>query len=118
MRKATNQKIARDFLEKRVQGCIAKGYQKQKWVEFCEAMMERGYTLTLYEARRTVSKYITVHNGDHKFKVRFSNHKPIRDRKANGDCDFFVGKTHLNWSTTAQAIAAVDAFMAERKASA
>lgn len=108
-RKATNRKINQDFLNHRVKLAVDKGYKKQKWVEFCEEMLKKGFVLSLYEARRTVSKYITVkHPDDHSrsFKVRFSNHKPIKHKEQAGDCDFFVGITHLGVSTTDQAIKA------------
>lgn len=112
--KAANLGLDRDYLESRAQAVIAKGYQKQKWVEFCEAMMDLGYELTLYEARRTVSKYITVHNKPKRktFTVRFSNHRPIRYREEAGDCDFFAGVTNHTVTTTAQAIKAAKDFLA------
>lgn len=105
-RKATNQRVTPEFLKARVERVIQLGYSKQKWVEFCEAMLSHGFTLELYEARRTFSKYITVISGGMRYKVCFSNHKPIKDRELAGDCDFFVGRTHLGVSTTAQAIQA------------
>lgn len=86
------------------------GYEKQKWVFFCETLLERGYEMTLYEARQTVSKYITVRKDGKTFKVRFSDHKPIAHREANGDCDFFVGRTNLGISNTHNALHAVESF--------
>lgn len=106
-KKATDKPLCRDFLKTRADSCIAKGFKKQKWVEFCEKMMDLGLVLTLYEARRTPSKYITVRKpNDHskKYKVRFSNHLPIMSRELEGDCDFFVGHTNLGIQTTDQAI--------------
>lgn len=108
--KATNAKVTRSFLSERAGKAIAQGYPKQKWVTFCEAMLDAGYTLHLYEARRTFSKYITISRGKARFKVRFSNHRPIVAREANKDCDFFVGVTNFGITTTDQAIAAVHTF--------
>ena len=112
--KATNMRITPHYLEVRSQAAISKGYSKQKWVEFCEVMIGLGYTVTLYEARRTFSKYITVSHkmsGKKKqFKVRFSNHRPIAVREAAKDCDFFVGVSNFKTTTTAQAIEATKAF--------
>jgi hypothetical protein len=83
-------------------------FPKQKWVEFCEALLKEGYWLTLYEARQTYSKYITVRKAGHSpFKVRFSNHKPIKSRELSGDCDFFVGVTNLGIANTQMALSAV-----------
>lgn len=119
-RKANNRVVNQDFLDHRVKMAIDAGYTKQKWVEFCEEMLRQGFTVRLYEARRTVSKYITVSRPDdhsRSFKVRFSNHKPIKYRETAGDCDFFVGRTHLGVTTTQQAIeATVDYFRKEKTA--
>lgn len=113
MNKATNVRITAEFLEERVSRVVAAGYAKQKWIMFCEQMLQRGYSLSIYEARRTVSKYITVKKGKRTFRVRFSNHKPIKNRELAQDCNFFVGWTHTGVRTTEQAIEAVDAFFAE-----
>lgn len=89
---------------------MALGFPKQKWVKFCEILLSEGYELSLYEARRTVSKYVTVgRKGAKPFKVRFSNHRPIAQREDAGDCDFFVGVTNRTVTTTTQALAAVRA---------
>jgi hypothetical protein len=69
--------------------------------------MSAGFTLTLYEARHTLSKYVTVSDGQSEYKVRFSNHRPNKGRELNGDCDFFVGVTHTGWRTTDHALEAV-----------
>lgn len=103
--KATDLKVTKGFLDERHKRVEALGYNKQKWVQFCEIMLEKGFVLTLYEARRTFSKYITVRDENRAtFKVRFSNHKPIPQREANGDCDFFVGVTNSGVSTWRDAV--------------
>jgi len=115
-KKQTNSVITPILLEARVQRTINAGFGKQKWVEFCEVLLNEGFTLTLYEARQTYSKYITVVKpGSRKksFKVRFSNHKPNRHRELAGDCDFFVGVTHLGVTTSQQALKAVFAHFHE-----
>lgn len=108
--KAKNLNVTAEFLATRAERSIAAGFSKQKWIEFCEVMLERRYTLTIYEAKKTFSKYITIKspNGGKRFKVRFSNHKPIKRLEVGGACDFFVGWTHTGIRTTAEAIEAVD----------
>lgn len=107
MSKVSNLRITRDFLDKRANDAIQKGYPKAKWIEFCEEMLSSGYDVFLYEARKTFSKYITIHHGKQRYKVRFSNHRPIPARELKGDCDFFVGVTNLTVTRTHDAIAAV-----------
>jgi len=104
MKKATDLLVTQQFLNARV--CQAKegGFPKAKWIEFCETMAADGFRCWLYEARQTYSKYITVSNGTTDVKIRFSNHKPDKSRELNGDCDFFVGKTHTGTRTTRDAI--------------
>lgn len=102
--KATNLPVTFDFLEGRAKGAEAAGYSKAKWITFCETMLTYGLTVVLYEARQTYSKYVTVKQGKDTYKVRFSNHKPIKARELKGDCDFFVGRTHLGITNTEQAI--------------
>lgn len=103
-------RVTQDFLVGRFRKSEKNGYPKAKWIQFCEEMLSRGYSLTLYEARRTVSKYVTVHSGEKQFRVRFSNHKPIKHRELDGDCDFFVGITHTGVRTTDDAIEAVEEY--------
>lgn len=85
-------------------------YPKLKWIEFCEVMLGLGFTLTVYEARETASKYITVRSEGRSFKVRYSNHPPAYNRLICDDCDFFVGKTQRFTTNTRQAIEAVRRF--------
>lgn len=110
VRKATHKKITAGYLQGRAEGCYKKGYPVPKWITFCQTLMSEGYEIVLYEARQTVSKYVTVQRGAKRYKVRFSNHKPIERRELAGDCDFFVGVTHHSVTTTEQALVAVRAF--------
>ncbi len=110
MSKATNKPLTLSYLKSREDNTKAGGWPTPKWIEFSKVMMANGLTVILYEARQTVSKYVTVTDGTRQFKVRFSNHKPIQEREAKGDCDFFVGRTHFGVTTTSQAIAAVAKF--------
>lgn len=109
MKKATNTWVSTTYLSKRVHP----DYPKAKWIEFCEEMLARGYKIQLYEARETFSKYVTVVQGDKRFRVRFSNHRPHRTRELGGDCDFFVGVTHTGTRNTNDAIRATTAFFGE-----
>lgn len=108
--------IDTSFLESRSRRAESSGYDKPKWVEFCEAMLLRGYTVELREAASSVSKYLTIWNMGRKFTVRYSNHgaTPIP-----GDpVDFFVGKNpKLHRTTnTQQAIEATIAALGESPA--
>jgi hypothetical protein len=101
------------YLHKRASASTSKGYSKQKWIIFCETMIENGLECSLYEARKTLSKYITVSLCGRSYTVRFSNHKPIKAREIEGHCDFFVGVTNTGVRTTADAIKAVFSFFHE-----
>lgn len=105
--------VTREFLERRTSRAEKSGYGKARWIEFCERMLAAGFEVSLYEARFTVSKYVTVSRDGRTFKVRFSNHKPIRSRELKRDCDFFVGITHTGVRTTDMAVEAVLRFFAE-----
>ena len=108
--KATNEAVTMPLLDQRSRALQKAGYDKPKWIGFCELLLGHGYSLSLYEARQTFSKYITVSKpGWPSYKVRFSNHKPIYQRELAGDCDFFVGVTNIRVTNTAQALAAVAA---------
>lgn len=108
--KADNIQVTFEYLNEREQGLKKAGYPKPKWILFCEVMLQNGLELKLYEARQTVSKYITVIKDDKEFLVRFSNHAPGYVRERNGDCDFFVGRNHNSTTTTGQAILATKGF--------
>lgn len=104
--------IDEKFLRKR----IGRGaYGVSRWIQFCFFMLDRCYVVSLYEARSTRSKYVTVHGiNDTFYKVRFSNHKPNRTRELKKDCDFFVGVTHTGVRTWEDAIdACLEYFDAE-----
>lgn len=111
-KKAKDLLLTQSYLEDRAYNAEVAGYPKAKWIEFCEILLKENYELTLYEAKETYSKYITVMNKTHtkKFKVRFSDHVPILWREIKKDCDFFVGKTNLRTTNTTMALAAVRAF--------
>jgi hypothetical protein len=102
-------RVDKQYLNKCTQILKRNDWPKSKWIIFCEVMIDLGFVVKVYRARKTKSKYCTVTRaGDHrKFKVRFSDHKPIRSRELNGDCDFFVGVTHTGVRTTQCAINAV-----------
>lgn len=98
--KATNTLITHEYLKRKT----TSKYARQKWIEFCEHLLNDGFELSLYEARQTVSKYITIRHSGKLFKVRFSNHLPIRHKELAGDCDLFVGKSHTGTINTKTAI--------------
>ena len=108
--KVSNILVTEQFLRSRE----PKKGDPQKWVQFCRRMRQAGLTVHLYEARQTASKYVTVSYAGVEFKVRFSDHAPNRQREERGDCDFFVGVTHLDTTTTGQAVQATLRFFGLR----
>lgn len=102
-RKARNLQMTEEYLNGR-QNAL-KG-RPSMWLAFCRIMLRRGFTVHLYEAQFTASKYVTLAKGDKRFKVRFSNHEPLLHREANGDCDFFVGHTNFGVTNTNGAVQA------------
>ena len=111
-----NKKIKNEYLTKEIlKKKTSKKYGKQKWIIFAEELLNKGYKISLYEARRTFSKYLTVEKDGKQFKVRFSNHKPIKEREENNDCDFFVGVTNFKVTTTEDALQAVYTFFKRKE---
>jgi hypothetical protein len=107
--KVTNQLLTLEYLDAR----ITQKFGPAKWMQFARHFIETGFDVELYEARQTVSKYLTVISKDgRKYKVRFSNHAPILEREINGDCDYFVGRTNLRVTTTDMAIINTELFFA------
>lgn len=108
-KKVKNKRVCQQFLDHRVKYLESNGWNKSKWIIFCEEMLRLGLVCELYEAQKTRSKYIKVRMPDdhsRSFKVRFSDHRPIKHRESAGDCDFFVGVTNFKTTTTQQAITA------------
>lgn len=75
-----------------------KQFAPPKYLVFMEKMMDAGWIVKLHKVG--VSKYIFVEKGDNLFKIRFSNHKPLYNRELENDCDFYVGISHTQVSTT------------------
>lgn len=75
-----------------------KQYTPPKYMFFMLDMLRDGWEVKLYTAR--VSKYVFVKKGELFYKIRFSNHKPRHDRETERDCDFYVGVSHFQVSTT------------------
>lgn len=67
-----------------------------------KSMLNDGWEVKLYEVKR--SKYVFVSKHNMLFKIRFSNHKPIYEKEMKSDCDFYVGISHKQVSTTDQVI--------------
>jgi hypothetical protein len=82
------------------------GYSTPKWLQFCSAMLEYGFTVHYYDAKTTVSKYVYVINekNGEQVKVRFSNHKPNWRQEENNDSDFYVGISNKGVITTEKVI--------------
>lgn len=106
-RKARNRILTESYLKGREEGCKGAGYSTPKWIVFSRVMLRRGFVVSLYEAKFTVSKYLTVSKDGVYFRLRFSDHKPIPEKEANGDCDFFVGHTNFGKTNTNDALKAV-----------
>lgn len=110
-KKVHHEYVDKHFVTKRTRAAMGMGYEVPKYVQFIDKMLNIGYRVKLHEAFETRSKYVTVEGGhDLQFKVRFSNHKPIKARELAGDCDFFVGMTHTGTRTTNMAVEAVREF--------
>ena len=109
-RKAENKKINMSYLERRAEALTTNGWPISKWIMFCAELLDDGFEIELYEAKKTVSKYVTVMLDGKRYKVRFSDHKPIKYREVRQDCDFFVGKTNFATTTTQDALVAVRKF--------
>lgn len=105
IKKATNWKISQKFLN--LKKPKNEKFIIPKWILFCEEILKLNLSASLYEARQTSSKYITISYKNNKFKVRFSNHKPIKSRESRKDCDFFVGVNHNSVTNTKDALQAV-----------
>ena len=84
----------------------SRGWDAPKWTLFVVRMLDEGFTVSVYEAITTRSKYVTVTKGQKSYKVRFSNHKPNKGQELGGDSDFYVGVTHTGVRTTDDAIKA------------
>jgi len=82
-----------------------KKYPTPKYLIFIRTLIELGWEVKVYEVR--VSKYVFVSKGGLLFKIRFSNHKPIYSKELEEDCDFYVGVSHKQVSTTEQIIKAI-----------
>lgn len=79
-----------------------KKYPTPKYLLFIKHMIENGWEVKVYVSR--VSKYVFVTKGEEIYKIRFSNHKPIYQKEQESDCDFYVGISHMQVSTTDQII--------------
>jgi len=96
--------LTKEGLAKKKKKYQASKYNLAKWLNFCEVMHSNGFKTYVYEAKRTVSKYIYVVKEKKRFKVRFSNHKPSKKSEFIMDCDFFVGVTRRRTTNTTDAI--------------
>lgn len=80
-----------DHLKKLKPRYIQNGYPVPKWIKFCETMIKHGWRVKVYQAYKTVSKYIYIRKGKFEYKVRFSNHMPAEDSDNFERSDFYVG---------------------------
>lgn len=79
-----------------------KEYSTPKYLTFMQRMLKEGWGVKLHEVNR--SKYVFITKGDHIFKIRFSNHKPLYHKQRSNDCDFYVGISHKQVHTTEEII--------------
>lgn len=112
-RKARGLNVTLGFLKERSELAERGGWEEPKWIGFCRTLIAAGFYMSLYEAKETRSKYITVKRGEKSFKVRFSNHRPSRSQEEAGDSDFYVGVANHVTHTTADALKAVADFFKE-----
>lgn len=104
-------KVDQLYCMRKANTAIQSGFEKPKYIWFCEQLLLKGFDLDICEAITTRSKYVYVNRDGKQYKVRFSNHKPNKYKeKVIKDCDFFVGRTHTGVRTTHDALQAVYAF--------
>lgn len=99
-------KIDHHFVESMKQRYKKSKYSLPKWIQFIEVMLSFKYKVFLYEAKSTFSKYVYVQHNGKTFKIRFSNHKPNKQKERINDCDFFVGVNNFIVTKTEDAIIA------------
>jgi hypothetical protein len=75
-----------------------KQYATPKYLLFIKAILEAGWSVKVYVVR--VSKYVFIYKEEQIFKIRFSNHKPLYEKEMEDDCDYYVGVSHTQVSTT------------------
>lgn len=88
-----------DKIQKMIRRYPAK-YPTPRYMAFIKQLIEAGWQIKLYEAR--VSKYVFCIKGDEVYKIRFSNHKPLLRKELEEDCDYYVGISHNQVSTTTE----------------
>lgn len=88
-------------------------FNTPKYLTFIRHMLDEGWSVKLYEVDR--SKYVFVYREDFLFKIRFSNHKPIYGKEVTRDCDFYVGISHKQVSTTDQIIQKIKKIYARKR---
>lgn len=100
--KATRQRLEK--INKQIENYEQQyGFKPPKYLHFIKEMLEIGLGVKLYlGGKRGVSKYVFIENKDHLIKVRFSNHRPIKEYEEKEDCDYYVGVSHKQTSTTEQ----------------
>lgn len=100
-----NTSLNRDMIWqlKRAKSCQFK-YPAPKWVLFAEQMIALGATVSFVESEKSVSKYVTVNYQRKTVKVRFSNHKPSRNKELLQECDYYAGVSNYKTLKTTQII--------------
>ena len=83
---------------------IKKGYNLPKWVLFSEELIKDEWKVELCDSKSTVSKYLYISKNGQKFKIRFSNHKPNKQKESQKDCDYYVGVGNKGVITTEQVL--------------
>ena len=79
-----------------------KKYATPKYLQFCKKMLENGWKVKIYTAK--VSKYVFIIKRDRVYKIRFSNHRPLLFKEEEEDCDYYVGISNKQMTTTEELI--------------
>jgi len=79
-----------------------KKYPTPKYLLFIKTMLEHGWIVKIYIAK--VSKYVFIIKDEEVFKIRFSNHKPLLYKEEEEDCDYYVGISNKQMTTTEELI--------------
>lgn len=96
-----NMHLAKKYGKQKIDFAILqypKQYNTPKYLLFMKEMADNGWKVKLYVAR--VSKYVFLIKGEDVIKIRFSNHRPLLYKEEENDCDYYVGVSNKQITTT------------------
>ena len=96
--------ITKQYLNNFIPTYHKKGYPTPKWIQFCIAMIDLGWSVKLYRAKTTYSKYVYIIKRNKSLKIRFSNHRASFNKEMSSDSDYYVGVGNNGIITTEELI--------------